>query len=53
MIIINPALIKNPVNWFTVLLMLVLFGIAADFIFRRVFGVVPTAQRDSAVIVNS
>jgi len=33
--IINTSLLKNPLNWLTVLLMLVLFGIAADVVLRH------------------
>lgn len=31
----NAAIAKNPVNWFTVLFMLVIFAMAADLILRH------------------
>lgn len=32
--IINVDLMKNPINWFIVLMMLVIFGMAADVVLR-------------------
>lgn len=31
----NPAIARNPVNWFTVLFMLVIFAMAADLLLRH------------------
>lgn len=33
--LVNTAILRNPVNWFTVLLMLVLFTMLADVILRH------------------
>ena len=32
---INIGLIKNPVNWFTILLMLIIFGLFADLVLKH------------------
>lgn len=34
--VINVGLLKHPLNWFTVILMVVIFGIAADVVFRSI-----------------
>jgi len=31
----NAAIAKNPVNWFTVLFMLIIFAMAADILLRH------------------
>lgn len=31
----NPAIARNPVNWFTVLFMLIIFAMAADLLLRH------------------
>ncbi len=33
--VINVGLLKNPLNWITVLLMLIIFGIAADVVLNK------------------
>lgn len=32
---INAGILRNPVNWFTVLFMLIIFAMAADLVLRH------------------